>query len=347
MKPDLIIAGQGICGSLLSWALMQKGMKVQVYDAGIEHAAAFAASGIINPITGKRFVKSWMIDELLPSALQMYRAIGMQLSASFYEAIPVYKLLESVKEQNDFGARASEPGYEGYFKSNEVEYLDAGKVQNPFGAFVIRQSGKLDTRAFLIQYREYLRSLQALQEENISWQTAIDSKIPVIMCSGYLLSKEGLFTTLPWQVVKGEYLLVKIDNFYTDRIISGDKGLAPTSIPSVYYAGATYQWHYETTAPTRQYKMEIISGLEKMLRVPFEVLEHGAGIRPATKYRRPFLGFHPQYSHIGIFGGMGTKGMSLTPWFAEHFAVHITEGKALLPDTDITKLCLPSTADTE
>jgi glycine/D-amino acid oxidase-like deaminating enzyme len=72
-----------------------------------------------------------------------------------------------------------------------------------------------------------------------------------------------------------------------------------------------------------------------VLHVPFEVIHHGAGVRPSAKYRRPFIGFHPAHPNIGIFNGMGTKGISLAPYFAEHFADHIAEGKALMAEVDV------------
>ena len=138
--------------------------------------------------------------------------------------------------------------------------------------------------------------------------------------------------------MKGEYLLIKIKDFYSDRIISGDTTISPTAQKDIYYAGATYEWDYEIEGPTEQYKNEIIYSLHKMLHTHFDVIYHGAGIRPSAKYRRPFIGFHPNYQHVGIFNGMGTKGISLSPYFAEHFAENIVNGKQLLPEVDVRNI---------
>jgi glycine/D-amino acid oxidase-like deaminating enzyme len=335
MNPDAIIIGQGICGSLLSWSLIQKGLSVKVYDAGILHSATQAASGIINPITGKRFVKSWLADGLLPAAEKMYTALSQKLSADFYQKLPIYKLLESIKEQNDLSARATEAGYEQYFPNADITYLNRDKLKNDFGAFIIAGGGKLDAILFLKSYREFLKVNDLLVEQTYTYADAIDAKNKVIFCNGYQAAQDGLFTTLPWQIVKGEYLLIRIKDFYADRIISGDTTISPTSAKDIYYAGATYQWHYETEAPTEPYKNEIIESLEKMLSVPFEVIHHGAGIRPSAKYRRPFIGFHPMHQHIGIFNGMGTKGISLAPYFAQHFAAHMVHGTELMAEVDV------------
>ena len=338
MASDIIIVGQGICGSLLSWSLLQKGISVKVYDIGAVSSATYAASGIINPITGKRFVKSWMVDELFPKAEKTYHEISQTIGADFYEKLPIYKLLESVKEQNDLSARATESGYEQYFPNTDIHYLDKGKIKNEFGSFVINGGGKMDTPLFIESYRKFLKEKNMLVEAPFSYEEASISKSKVIFCNGYKAAQTGFFTDLTWQIVKGEYLLVRIKDFYPDRIISGDTTISPTAEPDIYYAGATYQWHYETEAPTEQYKNEIIDSLHKMLHVPFEVISHGAGVRPSAKHRRPFIGFHPEHQHVGIFNGMGTKGISLSPYFAEHFADHIVNGKELLPEVDVKNI---------
>ena len=340
MASDIIIVGQGICGSLLSWSLLQKGISIKVYDVGTSSSATCAASGIINPITGKRFVKSWMVDNLFPAAEKTYHDISQTIGVDFYEKLPIYKLLESVKEQNDLSARATEPGYERYFVNTDVQYLDKEKVKNEFGSFVINGGGKMDTRLFIKSYSAFLKSKGILVEEPFTYEQALASRSKVIFCNGYKAAQTGFFKDLTWQIVKGEYLLVRIKDFYADRIISGDTTISPTSEKDIYYAGATYQWHYETEAPTEQYKNEIIESLNKMLHVPFEVVAHGAGVRPSAKYRRPFIGFHPEHQHIGIFNGMGTKGISLSPYFAEHFAENIVNGKELLPEADIKNILI-------
>jgi glycine/D-amino acid oxidase-like deaminating enzyme len=338
MASDIIIVGQGICGSLLSWSLLQKGISIKVYDVGADSSATAAASGIINPITGKRFVKSWMVDDLFPAAEKTYENISQTIGVDFYEKLPIYKLLESVKEQNDLSARATEPGYEQYFANTDIQYLDREKVKNEFGSFVINGGGKMDTQLFINSYRAFLNDKGLLIEEPFTYEQSLASKSKVIFCNGYKAAQTGFFKDLTWQIVKGEYLLVRIKDFYSDRIISGDTAISPTSEKDIYYAGATYQWHYETEAPTEQYKNEIIESLKKMLHVPFEVVTHGAGVRPSAKYRRPFIGFHPEHQHVGIFNGMGTKGISLSPYFAEHFAEHIVNGKELMPEVDVKNI---------
>jgi hypothetical protein len=59
--------------------------------------------------------------------------------------------------------------------------------------------------------------------------------------------------------------------------------------------------------------------------------------RPATIERRPFVGFHPKHSSVGILNGMGTKGCSLAPYFAKQLADNIITKKAILPEADVSR----------
>lgn len=72
MKVDVLIVGQGICGTFLSRELDRVGLSYIVIDEVQPHTASRAAAGLINPVTGRRFVKTWMIDELLPFMRKVY-----------------------------------------------------------------------------------------------------------------------------------------------------------------------------------------------------------------------------------------------------------------------------------
>ncbi|MEY3190936.1 MAG: hypothetical protein RIS10_1053, partial [Pseudomonadota bacterium] len=71
MTIDFLIIGQGLAGSLLAWELINRGCNVIIVDNGKENASQIAA-GLINPVTGMRFVKSTNVDDLLPTAKQCY-----------------------------------------------------------------------------------------------------------------------------------------------------------------------------------------------------------------------------------------------------------------------------------
>jgi glycine/D-amino acid oxidase-like deaminating enzyme len=150
-------------------------------------------------------------------------------------------------------------------------------------------------------------------------------------------SQTNLFKHLPWQLVKGEHLLVYIPDFYPSKIVSGDTTISPTEEKDVFYAGGTYEWNNTDPSPSKEGREELEGSLKKMLSNNFKILDHRAAIRPAVKDRRPFIGFHQEHSHVGIFNGMGTKGFSLSPYFANHLAEHLVNGKPLNSEVDIKR----------
>jgi len=60
MQVDVLIIGQGICGTMLSWWLEKAGMSYVVADDPKPDSASRVAAGVINPVTGRRMVKTWM-----------------------------------------------------------------------------------------------------------------------------------------------------------------------------------------------------------------------------------------------------------------------------------------------
>ncbi|HVK96450.1 MAG TPA: FAD-dependent oxidoreductase, partial [Flavisolibacter sp.] len=72
---DVLIIGQGISGTMLSWFLQKEGKSFLVIDDKQPNAASKIAAGIINPVTGRRYVTTWMIEELLAFAVETFTDI--------------------------------------------------------------------------------------------------------------------------------------------------------------------------------------------------------------------------------------------------------------------------------
>src|SRR2546428_174121 len=76
MQTDVLIIGQGISGTMLSWFLHKAGKSFTVVDDNNSNAPSKVAAGVINPVTGRRFAYSWMIDVVMPFAAHTYQDIG-------------------------------------------------------------------------------------------------------------------------------------------------------------------------------------------------------------------------------------------------------------------------------
>ena len=111
--------------------------------------------------------------------------------------------------------------------------------------------------------------------------------------------------------------------------------LAPLAEPHRFWVGSSYQWEFEDQGPTASFYKQATSLLQQWLKVPFRVLSHRAAVRPATIERRPFVGLHPLYPNVGMLNGMGTKGTSLSPFFANQLVQHLVHGLPLTEEASI------------
>ncbi|MFB0907812.1 MAG: FAD-dependent oxidoreductase, partial [Spirosomataceae bacterium] len=57
----------------------------------------------------------------------------------------------------------------------------------------------------------------------------------------------------------------------------------------------------------------------------------------STTDRRPFLGKHPEFNNMFIFNGLGTKGVSIAPFFARQFRDFLLNGKEINSETTIER----------
>jgi hypothetical protein len=106
---------------------------------------------------------------------------------------------------------------------------------------------------------------------------------------------------------------------------------------NLYWIGSNYLWEFPDDKPTEQFRKQTELLLKTWIKVPFKIVDHQASIRPANIERRPFVGLHPAYKNIGILNGMGTKGCSLSPFFAKQLTDHLIYGKEILAEADIKR----------
>ncbi len=89
----ILIVGQGIAGTLLARALERRNARVCIADGNLPGSSSPVAAGVINPVTGKRFVKSWRFDEFFPVAQAVYRSLEKELGIEIWSEQPVVRLL--------------------------------------------------------------------------------------------------------------------------------------------------------------------------------------------------------------------------------------------------------------
>jgi glycine/D-amino acid oxidase-like deaminating enzyme len=106
----------------------------------------------------------------------------------------------------------------------------------------------------------------------------------------------------------------------------------------MYKVGATYDLSNLAEGNTTSGKIELQTKVSELLSVPFETTHQNWGIRPSTIDRRPLLGEHPEMKNILIFNGLGTKGVSLAPYFSGQLTQHLLDEGKLDKEANINRV---------
>ncbi len=336
----LLLLGQGIAGTMLAHSLLRRGAQVHIMDGDLPGGSTLPAAGIINPVTGKRFVKTWRLDDFFPVAEECYQLLERELGIPVWLPYPILRILGSPEESNDWAARCALPDYADYVG----ESRDGGAWQ-PFikpgiSYGVIRRAARVHFPHLLGHFRKKALAEGIFQQREIRYE---DVEVlardydAVVFCEGFRATENPYFPNLGWQLAKGEALHIRIPGAAgIEHMLKKNTTLVPLG-GDRFWVGGSYQWHYPDLLPSAGERDYILRRLEEMIIVPFEVTGHVAGVRPTVKDRRPLLGANQTFSNLFIFNGLGTKGALLAPFWAEHLADHLLKGTALDAAVDIRR----------
>ncbi|MFN8356790.1 MAG: FAD-dependent oxidoreductase [Spirosomataceae bacterium] len=340
-----LIVGQGLAGSILAYTLHKKGQQILVVADSRPTSSAVAA-GLFNPITGKKLVKTWQADALFAYLPRFYHQLEEELGQTFLHNHPLYRPFRSITEQNTYTALSAEPTLSSYL-STEVDHSQySGYIHNELGGIATLATGWLDTQLLLREIRTYFQKLNIFREETFDYQDLkvqdervywkdIDAQT-ILFCEGISGVQNPYFSWLPFRSMKGEILRILVESPITNHLINQGVWFVPQLDGSVKI-GATYDWQDTSWLPTPKGEAYLTEQVKKFLKVPFTIQERYAGIRPATADRRAFVGIHPTLRQVGIFNGMGSKGVSMIPYLANHFAEFLLYKKELNPEVNIER----------
>jgi hypothetical protein len=105
---EIIVVGQGLAGTWLSWWLHRSGISFKVIDQPDPNGASMRAAGLIKPVTGRRLVTTWMIEEFMPFAVGAYKEFGKFLDETLIEETSVIDFFPSVQMLQAFQKRFDE-----------------------------------------------------------------------------------------------------------------------------------------------------------------------------------------------------------------------------------------------
>lgn len=343
MHVEYLIIGQGISGTWLSYFLQKENKSFLVIDDNQPNSSSRIAAGIINPVTGRRIVKTWMIDELLSFVITAYSEMEKELGITTLAPKTIIDFFPTPQMRIAFLDRQKEEPF--LQTASDDEFIN--NFSYDFGLGKINPSFIVHLETLLPSWRLKLKNSEQLAEEKfdltqlkisenkIEYQGHVANKI--IFCDGVNSFSHPLFHNLPFAFNKGEMLLIEAEGIPSEFIYKKGIFLAPMQSKNIFRAGTNYIWDFTDVLPTKEFREKAEIQLKQWLKSSFKILDHRASVRPANVERRPFVGMHPLHKNVGILNGMGSKGCSLAPYFAKQLVNHLIHKKEILPEVDIKR----------
>lgn len=329
MRPDILILGQGLAGTLLAWELERAGIGFRLVDPGHAAAATTAAAGIINPITGRRLVKSWRVDTLLPAARAVYRDLEAELGVPLWRDVRVRRLFADERE----GATWREKSARGEL----APFAGAGDAEG----FWIEPAARVNLGALLDAARQRWRAMGRLRAESVD---AVDQAAAtagyagVIDCTGRAATRGGAFGFVPWEFSHGEMLELAVSGLAPDVVLNRRHWIVPVGDGQAW-VGATHAPGVGEAAPTSAARAILEASARDLLGAahPFMVTGQRAGVRVNLPDKRPVAGRHPDSPRLGLCNGLGAKGALWAPLLARQWVNHLTTGAVFDPEIDVAR----------
>jgi glycine oxidase len=320
MSSPYTIVGHGLSGCVLAMTMYKKNIPFQLVGTSIPGEASMASSGIIAPVTGRRYVKTWNIEMYIDAALQFYRWSETIFGNTFFREIEIVRFLANEEAAKAWKHRLEDPEYRNYISSKSYEEID--QLQRPYG--VLMGGYRLDTPGWLGAVREFLmdRGLMRIIDSPVSIKH--DEENILILATG-AVDKELAHGVIP---NKGEALIVRLPEWKISLIVKDEVFIVPL-YDDLFWVGSYYEPWPLDPYPSVEGKERLLLGISKLYNGPLEIIQHLAGVRPTVDDRRPIIGSFPGRSNVYLFNGMGTKATSLAPYWADQLIAHIDDRVSL------------------
>jgi glycine/D-amino acid oxidase-like deaminating enzyme len=329
-----LIVGQGLAGTVLAFSLLEKGEEVLIADDYNHASASQVAAGMWNPVTFKRLAASWLAKEMLEEMNVTFRKLEEKLQTSFFHALPVARIFNSIQDANFWDEKSDHPEVGRYLSARTNKSVQEN-FDSPFGNNEVNECGWLNvplfreaSKNYFIQHGNFIEdavneSEVEFLESSVVWKGRAFDKL--ILCNGIGVNQWKGLESLDLIPNHGQVLDLKIENLEIDAVVNFGQFLLPFGNEK-FRLGATYNWNEVPDEPTEDAKELLISELKLRLDKSVVVESHKTGFRPTTRDRRPIIGFAKENERLGVFGGLGSKGVLLAPYFSKLFSAVLTEG---------------------
>ena len=342
---DYVIIGQGLAGTTLAWRLWWAGRKVLLVDREAAMTASRVAAGLVTPITGTRLVTTWRLPELWPAARTFYERVEHHTKVSVFQPTSAVRLFQNREERACFQRRCQDVAFRRLI-ADTSPVVDRTRFANELGGFEMAHAGRLDVDRYLDTSRDFFRAQDSYLHGDLDLRQDLELhsegiRIPslrvtaekCIFCQGVDAAQNPWFQDLRFEPVTGQVMTLQIPELTEQRVIHRGVWLLPRG-GECFQVGSTYEPHLTDPQVTNEGRKELVARLREFLRVPFDVVDQSAALRPIVRGRLPVVGLHPEFPQLGLMNGLGSKGALRAPYFAKQFAEFLV-GKQIKLDREV------------
>lgn len=322
-RADLLIVGQGLAGTLLAWEFARAGFAFEIVDAGDGSAGSRVGAGMINPVSGRRFTKTWSVDAWLGPARAAYAHAEAALGLALWQARPLCINFSDTQDAARLRARAESGALAPYL----------GGV-GPQGAWV-EGAARVDLGKLLEASAAHWRAQGCWRRDRVDPRGAAGRYHCVIDCRG--LAGARAPSRLPFVFSKGETLTVRTAGHWPEVIRHAPGRWFLPLDATTAVVGATHEPGRTDAEPSAAARAVLLAAAADFAGQPVEVVAHAAGVRVHLPDKHPVAGRDPEDRRLGLVNGLGGKGTLWAPALARQWVHHLAEGVAFTPEVDAAR----------
>lgn len=306
----VLVAGQGLAGTLLAWALERAGREFVIVDPGHAEAASRVGAGLVNPVTGERWVAAPGWAEKTAEARAVYRGIEAAWGggARFVSELRIRREWRSAAEAGVVREKVARGSLAPWVTPDGLEA----------GAAWITGAWRVDLPALIAAGRARWAAQGRLREARLGADEAAAWPGPVVWCVG------AAETRVPeLRAVGGETLELAVEvmaggGAWREDVVRHDGVWVLPVGAGRAWAGASFVRDEAERAARRD---ELRASVRRQLAdVVWRETAVLAGRRMTSPDRAPRSGWLPGREgrgwRDGVFNGLGSKGALLAPGLA-------------------------------
>ncbi len=336
----VLIIGQGIAGSCLAWELKRRGADFTIADRPIAETASRVAAGLVNPLTGRAFRPGWRQEECLSALSSFYPETERELGGSWWQKTPIFRELETEDQLEIWQERQTAPescSYAGPLFPWPEHWEGKGQAAYTRGSGVLHVETMVNAmRRFFSEEGRFVEAevapsdIQPGADGFFHW--CGDSFSHIVWCTGWEAGMHPDMAPLKGRPSKGTILDLELKDLeWHAGILHFGHWLVHNGF--FWRFGATYAWAWDAPGvPEAPAVQELMLDMVKRYSGEMNVIRARAAVRPIIRRSQPVAGPIPGLERQFVFSGLGSKGVTTSPWTAAQLAEHLVHGTELPPD---------------